>query len=313
MEKNSRIFVSGHNGLVGSAIIRELRKQGYDNLLTATRSECDLLFMDQVADFFHFMRPEYVFNAAAKVGGINANNTQSAEFIRDNLVSQTNIIECCRMFGVKKLLFLGSSCIYPRDCAQPIKEEYLMTGPLEQTNIGYAVAKIAGITMCNMYRKQYGSNFISVMPTNLYGINDNFNYQDSHVLPALIRKFHEAKINNYKYVEFWGTGSPRREFLFVDDLAQALVFLMDNYNEVGHVNVGCGNDVTVKELAHTLKKVIDYEGEIMWNTSYPDGTPQKLLDVSKINSLGWKATTSLEDGLKITYDWFVENYDTIRK
>lgn len=313
MEKNSRIYISGHKGLVGSAIVRELKKQGYENILTASRSECDLLLMNQVADFFHFMRPEYVFNAAAKVGGINANNTQSADFIRDNLISQTNIIECCHTYNVKKLLFLGSSCIYPRDCSQPIKEEYLMTGPLEQTNIGYAVAKIAGITMCNMYRKQYGSNFISAMPTNLYGPGDNFNYQDSHVLPALIRKFHEAKINNYKYVEFWGTGSPKREFLFVDDLAEALIFLMDNYNEEQHVNIGCGEDVTIKELAHTLKKVIGYEGDIMWNTSYPDGTPQKLLDVSKIHLLGWHHKTNLEEGLNKTYKWFVDNYNNIRK
>lgn len=314
MKRNSRILVTGYKGLVGSAIVRKLSEQGYGgNLIYADRNNCDLMNRQDVYNFFDKYQPEYVFHAAAKVGGINANNTYSADFIHDNLLIQINVIEACHKFNIKKLLFLGSSCIYPKLCPQPIKEEYLMTSELEETNIGYAIAKISGIVMCNMYRKQYGNNFISAMPTNLYGPGDNFNLENSHVLPALIRKFHEAKINKKDSVELWGTGAPRREFLFVNDLARALIWLMNNYDGKMHINVGCGSDVSIKELAHTIKKVVGFEGDIMWNTSYPDGTLQKLLDVSKINALGWKSTTSLEEGLEITYNWFLENYNTIRK
>lgn len=314
MDKNSLIFVTGHNGLVGSAVIRELKKQGYKKILTANKKFYDLRDYRKVDDFFLLFKPEYVFNCAGKVGGIGANNKYSADFIRDNIQMQTNIIEASHKYNVKKLLFLGSSCIYPKFCPQPIKEEYLLTSELEETNIAYAIAKISGLIMCRMYNKQYGSNFISAMPTNLYGINDNFNLENSHVLPALIRKFHEAKIQNKEYVEFWGTGKPRREFLFVDDLAESLVFLMNNYEDCNeHINVGCGEDISIKELVNIIQKIVGYEGEIKWNSDQPDGTPQKLLDVNKIRSLGWKAKTSLEEGIKTTYDWFVENYDNIKK
>ena len=314
MEKNSKIFVTGHKGLVGSAVVRELKIQGYADIITIDKNDCNLWNQPAVAYFFSKNKPEYVINCAGKVGGINANNTQSADFITENIQIQTNIIQACHEFKVKKLLFLGSSCIYPKMCPQPIKEEYLLTSALEETNIGYAIAKISGIISCRLHNKQYGDNFISAMPTNLYGINDNFNLMNSHVLPALIRKFHDAKINNLPSVEFWGTGSARREFLFVDDLAQALVFLMNNYDNCNeHINIGCGDDVTILELAEMLKKITKYEGEIIWNSEYPDGTPVKRLDVTKINNLGWKAKTSLEAGLQITYDWFVKNYNTIRK
>lgn len=314
MEKNSKILVTGHKGLVGSAVIRELKKQGYENILTIGRNKCDLTIQQEVYSYFLFNSPDYVINCAGKVGGINANNTKSAEFIKDNILMQTNIIENCHIFKVKKLLFLGSSCIYPRNCPQPIKEEYLLTSALEETNKGYAIAKIAGVIMCEMFNKQYGSNYISAMPTNLYGINDNFHLTNSHVLPALIRKMHDAKVNNIPFVEFWGTGSPKREFLFVDDLAEALIFLMNNYNDCKqHINIGCGEDISIRGLVYLLQSIVGYDGEIRWNTDYPDGTPQKLLNVKKINKLGWKAKTSLEDGLKITYKWFVENYENIRK
>jgi GDP-L-fucose synthase len=325
MEKNSKIYVTGCEGLVGSAVICELQRQGYTDILRSSRhhlyhngfsydGDYDLRYEENVKKIFQQFNPDYVINAAGKVGGINANNKHSAEFIRDNIMMQTNIIQACYAYDVKKLLFLGSSCIYPKLCPQPIKENSLLASELEETNIGYAVAKISGIIMCRMYNKQYGSNFISAMPTNLYGINDNFNLMDSHVLPALIRKFHEAKIREDESVEFWGTGTPKREFLFVDDLAEALVFLMNNYNDCKeHINVGVGEDITIKDLVNLIKEIVDYDGKIMWNVSYPDGTPQKLLDVSKINALGWKAKTSLEDGLRITYKWFVENYENIRK
>lgn len=304
MQKKSRIYVAGHRGLVGSAIVRELENKNYTNILKKTRKELNL--MDQLAteNFFKKENPEYVFCAAAKVGGIWANSNQKADFIYQNLQVQNNLINSAYKFGVKKLLFLGSSCIYPRQSPQPIKEEYFMTGPLEKTNDAYAIAKIAGITMCQSYNQQYGTNFISVMPTNLYGINDNFDLENAHVLPSLLRKFHEAKIKNQSKVEVWGTGAPMREFLFVDDLASAVVFLMNNYNDSEIINIGTGEDCTIKELAEMIKKVVGYKGEIYWNTKKPDGTPRKLLDVSKLNELGWKYKTDLKVGLKKTYEWY---------
>lgn len=314
MEKNSKIAVLGSYGLVGSAIVRYLRQNDYTNILEVSRSICNLLNTNDVNNFFEKYKPNYVFLAAGKVGGINANNTKSAEFIYENLMIQTNVINACHNNNVIKTLFTASSCIYPRNCPQPIKEEYLLTSELEETNIGYAIAKIAGIIMGRMYNKQYGDNIISVMPTNLYGINDSFHLTDSHVLPALIRKMHDAKVRGDESVEFWGSGTPRREFLYVDDLAEAVVFLMNNYNDCKqHINIGCGEDLTIRELVELVKKVVGYDGNIKWNMSYPDGTPVKRLDVSRINALGWKAKTSLEDGLKITYKWFVKNYDNVRK
>jgi len=325
MQKNSKILVTGAHGLVGSAIVREFERNGYTDIIRVTRERLyhnghyfdgnyDLRYYDNVKEIFKQYSPEYVINAAGKVGGINANNTQSADFIRDNIEMQNNIVHLSYIYGVKKLLFLGSSCIYPKFSPQPIKEEYLLTSELEETNIGYAIAKISGIVMCRMYHKQYGSNFISALPTNLYGPGDNFNLMNSHVLPALIRKMHDAKMRDDKSVEFWGTGSPRREFLFVDDLANAILFLMNNYdNPTQHVNIGFGEDISIKELVELLKEIIDYDGKIFWNVDYPDGTPKKLLDSNKIHKLGWKAQTSLEEGLRTTYRWFVENYKNIRK
>ncbi len=304
MNKGKKIFVAGHKGLVGSAIVRALQKQGYDNLITRTRQELDLLDNVAVESFFKNEKPEYIFLAAAKVGGIMANSTYPADFIYQNLVVQNNVIHNAYVNGVKKLLFLGSSCIYPRNCPQPIKEEYFMTGPLEPTNGAYAIAKIAGITMCQSYNKQYGTNFISLMPTNLYGPNDNFDLESSHVLPALIRKFHEAKIGNKKEMTLWGTGTPKREFLHVDDLAEACVFLMKNYNDTKIINVGTGEDITIKDLAETIKKIVGYAGKIIWDASKPDGMPRKLLDVSKINTLGWRYEINLETGVRTTYEWF---------
>ena len=307
MEKNAKIYVAGHRGLVGSAIVRNLESKGYTDIIVRTREELDLLDTKQVADFFSQEKPEYVFLAGAKVGGIKANEDYPADFIYQNLQIQNNIIHNAYKNNVKKLLFLGSSCIYPRDCTQPIKEEYLLTGPLEKTNEAYAIAKIAGIKMCQSYNKQYGTRFISVMPTNLYGPNDNFNLTSSHVLPALLRKFHDAKIHNEKEVVMWGTGSPMREFLYVDDLADACVHLMQNYVGDEIVNIGTGEDVAIRELAEIIKKIVGFQGEIVNDTTKPDGTPRKLLDVSKLHNLGWKHKTKLEEGIQTTYDWFLKN------
>ena len=307
MEKNAKIYVAGHRGLVGSAIVRALKKQGYENIITKTHKELDLIDQKAVAEFFKTEKPDYVFQAAAKVGGILANSRYKAEFIYQNLQIQNNIIHNSYLNGVKKLLFLGSSCIYPKLCPQPIKEEYLLSGYLEETNDAYAIAKITGLMMCRSYNAQYGTNYISAMPTNLYGINDNFNPETSHVLPALIRKFHEAKVNKSPTVTVWGTGKVLREFLFVDDLADALVFMMNNYTDNIHANVGTGEDISIAQLADIVKKVIGYEGEIVYDSSKPDGTPRKLLDMSKLHGMGWKAKTSLEEGIKKTYQWVLDN------
>lgn len=307
MNKDSKIYLAGHTGLVGSAILRCLERAGYTNIITRSIDKLNLMDSVAVKKFFEDELPEYVFVAAAKVGGIDANNNYPADFIYQNLVIQNNIIHNAYLSGTKKLLFLGSSCIYPKLAEQPIKEEYLLSGYLEPTNDAYAIAKIAGIKMCQSYNRQYGTNFMAAMPTNLYGQNDNFDLNSSHVLPALIRKFHEAKINNSPTVEVWGTGSPKREFLFVDDLAEALLFLMNNYNDSEIINVGTGIDLNIKELAELIKKIVGFEGEINWDKSKPDGTPRKLLDVSKINTLGWKSKTSLEDGIRMTYEWYKNN------
>ncbi len=304
MEKSSKIFVAGHRGMVGSAILRELQRQGYSNIITKSRSELDLLDQTKVREFFAAEKPEFVFLAAAKVGGIEANRMGLGAFTYENFQIQNNVIHSSHLSGVKRLIFLGSSCVYPRLAPQPIKEEYLLTGPLETTNYGYAIAKIAGIKMCEAYRSQYGSDFLSLMPTNLYGINDNFDLNSSHVLPALIRKFHEAKISGANFVEVWGTGTPKREFLYVDDLAEACVFVMNNKTITDLTNIGTGEDLTIHELAELIKKIVGFSGEIKFNPTMPDGTPRKCLDVSKINSHGWKAKTSLEEGLKIVYQWY---------
>jgi GDP-L-fucose synthase len=307
METTSKIYVAGHRGLVGSAIVRAITAQGFTNLLTRTSKELDLTNQKAVTDFFATERPKYVFLAAAKVGGIMANKNYPAEFIYQNLQIQNNVIENAHKNEVEKLLFLGSSCIYPKMAPQPIKEEYLLGGPLEPSNDAYALAKIAGIKMCQSYNTQYGTNYISVMPTNLYGENDNFDLETSHVLPALIRRFDEAKQNNAPSVTLWGSGTPMREFLHVDDLAEACVHLMQTYdhsNEI--VNIGTGEDVTIKELAETVAKIVGYEGTLEWDTTKPDGTPRKLLDVSRLHSLGFKHKTSLEDGIKKTYEWYIK-------
>ena len=301
MQKNSKIYVAGHRGLVGSAILRALEKQGFTNLITRTSSEVDLRDYNQTADFFAKEKPEYVFLAAAKVGGIQANNTYRADFLYENLMIQNNVIHQAYVNNVKKLLFLGSSCIYPKMAPQPLKEDSLLTGTLEPTNEPYAIAKIAGIKMCDAYRSQYNANFISAMPTNMYGPNDNYDLNNSHVLPALLRKFHEAKEQNHPEVVVWGTGTPLREFLHSDDLAEACIFLMENYNDFGHVNVGIGEDISIKDLALLIKKIVGYEGNLVWDTSKPDGTPRKLMDVTKINNLGWKAEIGLEEGITKVY------------
>ena len=307
MDKDSKIYVAGHRGLVGSALKRKLESKGYTNLIFRTHKELDLTNQQAVNEFFKQEKPEYVFLAAAKVGGILANSTYPADFIYENLMIESNIIHAAYKYGVKKLLFLGSSCIYPKLAPQPLKEEYLLTGPLEETNEAYAVAKIAGIRLCKHYNQQYGTNFISVMPTNLYGPNDNFDLETSHVMPALIRKFHEARVNNEPEVVVWGTGKPLREFMHVDDMADACVFLMENFNadEIGEfVNIGVGKDITIGELAELIKEIVGFKGEIRRDLSKPDGTPQKLLDITKLSSLGWKAKISLKDGIEQTYEWY---------
>ena len=306
MEKNNKIYVAGHRGMVGSAIVRKLQQEGFTSILTRTSSELDLCNQQAVSDFFAKEKPEYVFLAAAKVGGILANNIYRAEFLYNNLLIESNIIHAAYVNAVTKLLFLGSSCIYPKLAPQPLKEEYLLTGLLEETNEPYAIAKIAGIKLCEAYRDQYGCNFISAMPTNLYGQGDNYHPQNSHVIPALLRKFHEAKTNKADHVEIWGTGSPFREFMYVDDLAEACYFLMQQYNDKLFVNMGTGEEVSIRDLAFVVKDVIGFEGEIRFDTSKPDGTPRKLMDSARIHSLGWKHTTSLQDGLKMAYGHFVE-------
>lgn len=305
MEKDAKIYIAGHRGMVGSAIHRKLIKEGYTNFITRTSDTIDLRNQQQVADFFKEEKPDYVFLAAAKVGGIVANNTYRAEFLYDNLQIQNNIIHNSYLNGVKKLMFLGSSCIYPKMAPQPLKEDYLLTGLLEPTNEPYAIAKIAGIKMCDAYRAQYGCNFISVMPTNLYGYNDNYHPQNSHVLPALIRRFHEAKEQSLPEVIIWGTGSPKREFLFADDLAEACYYLMQNYNEEGLVNIGTGEDLSIKDLALLVKEIVGYNGEIKFDTTKPDGTPRKLMDVSKLHAQGWKHTIELPEGIKLAYQDFL--------
>lgn len=308
MEKNSKIYIAGHRGLVGSALVRNLEARGYTNIIGRTHKELDLTNQAAVNEFFAQEKPEYVILAAARVGGIHANNTYPAEFIYDNLMIQNNVIKAAHDHQVKKLLFLGSTCIYPKLAPQPIKEEYLLTGALEETNKAYAIAKIAGLEMCKFFKRQYGDNFISCMPTNLYGPNDNFDLQSSHVLPALIRKFHEAKVNNQATVEIWGTGTPLREFIYVDDMADACVFLMENYDGEQHVNIGTGEEVSIRQLAETVKEVVGFEGELVFNTNMPDGTPRKLTVVDKLHGLGWKHQVSLNEGIKLAYEWFLENY-----
>jgi GDP-L-fucose synthase len=315
MNKNSKIYIAGHRGLVGSAILRALEKSGFTNLIYKTHQEMDLIDQKAVFEFFKKETPEYVYLASGKVGGIMANNTYPAEFIYNNLQMQNNVIHQSYLNGVKKLLFLGSVCIYPKLCPVPVKEEYLLTGTLEPTNEPYALAKISGIKMCQSYNRQYGTNFISNMPANLYGPNDNFDLNNSHVLPALIKKFHDAKIKNKNSITLWGTGAPRREFLYVDDLADACLFLMENFNptkeqnENGecYLNIGAGYDITIKELAEIIKNIIGFDGELIWDTSKPDGTPKRLLDSTKINKLGWQPKINLEDGIKMAYKWYKEN------
>lgn len=307
MEKNSKVYVAGHRGMVGSAIYRKLQKEGFTNLVTQTSAELDLRDQQAVAAFFLAEKPDYVFLAAAKVGGIMANNTYRADFLYENLSIQNNVIHQSYVNGVKKLMFLGSSCIYPKLAPQPLKEEYLLTGLLEETNEPYAIAKIAGIKMCDAYRAQYGCNFISAMPTNLYGYNDNYHPQNSHVLPALIRKFDEAKRNGDSTVTIWGSGTPMREFLFADDLAEACYFLMQTYSEPHLINIGTGEDLTIKDLALLIQKVVGFEGELQFDASKPDGTPRKLMDVSKLHALGWKHQIELEEGLKLAYQDYLSN------
>ena len=311
MNYTDRIYVAGHKGMVGSAILRKLKKDGYENIITKTSAELDLRDCHAVADFFDETQPQYIFLAAAKVGGILANNNYKADFLYDNLAIQTNVIYESHIHNVEKLLFLGSSCIYPKMAPQPIKEEYLLTGPLEPTNDAYALAKIAGIYMCSTFRQQYGCNFISVMPTNLYGVNDNYNSKNSHVLPALIKKFYTAIENDEDEVMIWGTGKPMREFLYVDDLADACLFLMQHYNDSAPINIGAGEDISIKELAELIKKITGFKGKIKFDTSMPDGTPRKLLDLSKLRALSWQHTIALEDGIRLTCADFKKRFYSI--
>ena len=313
MTSESKLLIAGSTGLAGSAILRALRAQGYRNLITKTRRETDLTDRAAVDHLFATERPEYVFLAAAKVGGILANATYPADFLRDNLAIELNVIDSAWRHGVKKLLFLGSSCIYPKHAPQPMKEEHLLTGALEPTNEPYAIAKIAGIKLCQAYRAQYGFNAISLMPTNLYGPGDNFDLDNSHVLPALLRKFHEAKTERRPEVTIWGTGTPRREFLHVDDLAAAALFLMEHYDEPGIVNVGTGQDITIAALAQLIARIVNYSGALVFDASKPDGTPRKLLDITRLSNLGWRASISLEDGIRSTYNWFLENTASARR
>lgn len=307
-----KIYVAGHRGLVGSAIVRSLEAKGYHNIIGRTHKELDLTNQAAVQAFFEEERPEVVVLAAAKVGGINANNTYPAEFAYENLQIQCNVIKCCHDYKVKKLLFLGSTCIYPKMAEQPIVEDALLTGALEPTNEAYAIAKIAGLEMCKFFKRQYGDNFISCMPTNLYGPNDNYDLNGSHVMPAMIRKFHDAKKNGAKSVELWGTGTPLREFLYVDDMADACVFLLEEYDGEQHVNIGTGKEISIKELAETVQKVVGYEGELVWNTDMPDGTPRKLTNVDKLHSLGFRHKVELQEGIELAYKWFCENVDNAR-
>ena len=307
-----KIYVAGHRGLVGSAIVRSLKAKGYENIVGKTHSELDLTNQAAVQEFFANERPDVVVLAAAKVGGIHANNTYPAEFAYENLQIQCNVIKCCHDYNVKKLLFLGSTCIYPRMAEQPIVEDALLTGALEPTNEAYAIAKIAGLEMCKFFKRQYGDNFISCMPTNLYGPNDNYDLNGSHVMPAMIRKFHDAKKNGAESVELWGTGTPLREFLYVDDMADACVFLLENYDGEQHVNIGTGKEISIKELAETVKKVVGYEGELVWNTDMPDGTPRKLTNVDKLHSLGFVHKVELQEGIELAYQWFCENVENAR-
>ncbi|MBD5483879.1 MAG: GDP-L-fucose synthase [Lachnospiraceae bacterium] len=312
MEKTDKIYVAGHRGLVGSAIVRSLKEKGYTNVIGRTHRGLDLCDQAAVREFFASEKPDVVVLAAAKVGGINANNTKPAEFAYSNLQIQCNVIQSSHEYQVKKLLFLGSTCIYPKMAPQPIPEDALLTGPLEETNEAYAVAKIAGLEMCKFYKRQYGDDFISCMPTNLYGPYDNYDLQGSHVMPAMIRKFHEAKTAGKETVELWGTGTPLREFLYVDDMADACVFLLENYSGEQHVNIGTGKELTIKELAELVKKTVGYEGEIVWNTEMPDGTPRKLTDVTKLHGLGWRHKVELEEGVAKAYAWFCENVEQAR-
>lgn len=310
--KEDKIYVAGHRGLVGSAIVRNLQAKGFRNVIGRTHKELDLTNQAQVRAFFEDQRPDVVVLAAAKVGGINANNTTPAEFAYENMQIQCNVIKCCHDFQVKKLLFLGSTCIYPKMAPQPIPEDALLTGPLEATNEAYAIAKIAGLEMCKFYKRQYGDDFISCMPTNLYGPYDNYDLSGSHVMPAMIRKFHEAKVSAAPTVELWGTGTPLREFLYVDDMADACVFLLEHYSGEQHVNIGTGKEVTIAQLAEMVKKAVGYEGEIVWNSEMPDGTPRKLTDVRKLHGLGWTHKVELEEGIALAYQWFQEHADQAR-
>ena len=312
MNKTDKIYVAGHRGLVGSAIVRSLKRQGYTNIIGRTHAELDLINQAAVRKFFEEEKPDVVVLAAAKVGGINANQTTPAEFAYENMQIQCNVIKCCHDFHVKKLLFLGSTCIYPKMAPQPIPEDALLSGYLEETNEAYAIAKISGLLMCKYFKTEYGDDFISCMPTNLYGPYDNYDLESSHVMPAMIRKFHDAKVQGKKTVELWGTGAPLREFLYSDDMADACVFLLENYSGVQHVNIGTGKEVTIKQLAELVKKTVGFEGEIVWNKDMPDGTPRKLTNVDKLHSLGWTHKVELEEGVQLAYDWFREHIDNAR-